>query len=401
MALLATAGMGDGPADADPSRGRSDGAGHARLGRPGPLCAARNVSCSPARRRPRPSRWPRPPPRRPRRHRHPRRPPSRSPSRRRPRWRSSRVPGADIVCPVAGGVDFVDSWGAARSGGRSHQGTDMMAGYGTPTVAPVSGTVEQHSSSAGGLAWYVHGDDGNTYYGAHLSSYENEGAGWVEAGTVIGYVGDSGNAAGTPASALRVPPGRRLRRQPVLAGGGGLLTRPPRGGRRVGSPPAGRPRLSPCASASSVERGPRARLSPPAWPRWATTCVVGLPVEVPGDGGGRQPARPVARPPPHHRRGRQRQAAADADVVVIATPWDGATQTAVSVERPAAGQGRHLDGQRADQARQGVPAAGPAPGLGGRQRAGRGARAAWWPPPSTTCRPRSWATSTSRSRATC
>jgi len=106
--------------------------------------------------------------------------------------------GGGIVCPVAGAVHFVDSWGQARSGGRTHKGTDMMAEYGTPTVAPVSGTVEHRGSSLGGLSWYVRGDDGDTYYGTHLSGYENEGAGWVEAGTVIGYVGDSGNAAGTP-----------------------------------------------------------------------------------------------------------------------------------------------------------------------------------------------------------
>jgi murein DD-endopeptidase MepM/ murein hydrolase activator NlpD len=106
--------------------------------------------------------------------------------------------GADIVCPVEGGADFVDTWGAARSGGRVHTGTDMMAAYGTPTLAPVSGTVEHRSVSGGGLSWFVHGDDGNTYFGTHLSGYENEGAGWVEAGSVIGYVGDSGNAAGTP-----------------------------------------------------------------------------------------------------------------------------------------------------------------------------------------------------------
>ena len=105
--------------------------------------------------------------------------------------------GGAIVCPVAGGVDFVDSWGAARSGGRAHKGVDMMAASGTPTVAPVSGTVEHRGSSLGGLSWYVHGDDGSTYYGTHLSGYENEGSGWVEAGTVIGYVGQSGNA-GTP-----------------------------------------------------------------------------------------------------------------------------------------------------------------------------------------------------------
>jgi peptidoglycan LD-endopeptidase LytH len=81
----------------------------------------------------------------------------------------------------------------------------MMAAMGTPTVAPVSGTVEHNQSGAGGLAWYVHGDDGNTYYGAHLSGYA--AGGWVAAGTVIGYVGDSGNAAGTPHLHFEVHPG--------------------------------------------------------------------------------------------------------------------------------------------------------------------------------------------------
>jgi murein DD-endopeptidase MepM/ murein hydrolase activator NlpD len=115
--------------------------------------------------------------------------------------------GGGIVCPVAGSVHFVDSWGDARSGGRGHQGTDMMADYGTPTVAPVSGTVEHRGSSLGGLSWYLYGDDGDMYYGTHLSGYENEGAGWVEAGTVIGYVGDSGNAAGTPHLHFEYHPG--------------------------------------------------------------------------------------------------------------------------------------------------------------------------------------------------
>jgi murein DD-endopeptidase MepM/ murein hydrolase activator NlpD len=114
--------------------------------------------------------------------------------------------GGGIVCPVAGPVDFVDSWGDSRSGGRAHKGTDMMAASGTPTVAPVGGTVEHRGSSLGGLSWYVHGDDGTTYYGTHLSGYENEGAGWVEAGTVIGYVGESGNA-GSPHLHFEVQPG--------------------------------------------------------------------------------------------------------------------------------------------------------------------------------------------------
>jgi murein DD-endopeptidase MepM/ murein hydrolase activator NlpD len=100
-----------------------------------------------------------------------------------------------IWCPVdGGGLHFVDTWGAARSGGRSHKGTDMMADYGTPTVAPVSGRVEHRSTSLGGLSWYVYGDNGHKYYGTHLQGYEQVGVGHVDAGSVIGYVGASGNA---------------------------------------------------------------------------------------------------------------------------------------------------------------------------------------------------------------
>jgi peptidoglycan LD-endopeptidase LytH len=103
--------------------------------------------------------------------------------------------GGGIVCPVQGPLSFTDTWGAPRSGGRTHKGVDIMAASGTPTVAPVSGRVEHRSSSLGGLSWYVYGDNGHTYYGAHLSGYANQGVGWVAAGTLIGYVGSSGNAS--------------------------------------------------------------------------------------------------------------------------------------------------------------------------------------------------------------
>ncbi|HKA82617.1 MAG TPA: M23 family metallopeptidase [Acidimicrobiales bacterium] len=116
--------------------------------------------------------------------------------------------GGGIVCPVQGPVHFTDTWGAARSGGRVHKGVDMMASYGTPTVAPVSGRVEHRSSSLGGLSWYVYGDNGHMYYGTHLQGYANQGAGWVAAGTVIGYVGASGNAPdGSPHLHFEFHPG--------------------------------------------------------------------------------------------------------------------------------------------------------------------------------------------------
>ena len=101
-----------------------------------------------------------------------------------------------MVCPVAGPVSFTDTWGAPRSGGRSHKGVDMMASRGTPVVAPVSGTVTHRGNSIGGLSFHLSGDNGHYYYGTHLQGYA--AAGRVSAGTVIGYVGDTGNARGIP-----------------------------------------------------------------------------------------------------------------------------------------------------------------------------------------------------------
>jgi peptidoglycan LD-endopeptidase LytH len=104
----------------------------------------------------------------------------------------------DFVCPVQGPVAFTDTWGAPRSGGRAHKGVDMLSPRGTPVVAPVSGVVSHSGNSLGGLSFHLNGDNGHYYYGTHLDSYANVGAGHVAAGTVVGYVGDSGNARGTP-----------------------------------------------------------------------------------------------------------------------------------------------------------------------------------------------------------
>ncbi|MGH9149390.1 MAG: murein hydrolase activator EnvC family protein, partial [Acidimicrobiales bacterium] len=125
--------------------------------------------------------------------------------------RTSRATGViasgSWICPVQGPRSFSNDWGQPRSGGRRHQGNDLLSARGTPVVASVSGTVRHHNSGLGGLSYYLAGDDGNTYFGTHLSGYGASGR--VAAGTVVGYIGDSGNARGTNHLHFEIHPGGR------------------------------------------------------------------------------------------------------------------------------------------------------------------------------------------------
>lgn len=96
------------------------------------------------------------------------------------------------TCPVQGPAGFGDTWGAPRSGGRRHQGVDMISASGTPVVAVVDGTASPGTNELGGNTISLVGADGNRYYYAHLDRWETTGQ--VARGTVVGYVGQTGNA---------------------------------------------------------------------------------------------------------------------------------------------------------------------------------------------------------------
>lgn len=106
----------------------------------------------------------------------------------------SATPG--FYCPVQGGASFIDSWGFPRSGGRRHKGVDMFNSRNTPLIAVVDGRVKFSSNSLGGLSTHLYAADGTVYYYTHLERHPtNISSGqYVNAGTVVGFLGNSGNA---------------------------------------------------------------------------------------------------------------------------------------------------------------------------------------------------------------
>lgn len=90
-----------------------------------------------------------------------------------------------------------NTWGMARDGGRHHKGIDIFAPRNTPIRSATEGVVEfKGMRGLGGQVVDVMGPGGYRHFYAHLEDYGPQAVGdWVEAGEVIGYVGNSGNAA--------------------------------------------------------------------------------------------------------------------------------------------------------------------------------------------------------------
>jgi murein DD-endopeptidase MepM/ murein hydrolase activator NlpD len=112
-------------------------------------------------------------------------------------------PDPQLLMPVQGvpARKIADTWAAQRSGGRRHEGQDIFARRGTPVRSATYGIVVRVGTNRlGGNVVSVMGRGGRLYYYAHLDRYaEGLGAGdSVMPGSVIGYVGNTGNARTTP-----------------------------------------------------------------------------------------------------------------------------------------------------------------------------------------------------------
>jgi murein DD-endopeptidase MepM/ murein hydrolase activator NlpD len=109
--------------------------------------------------------------------------------------------GGPYVFPVFGPSSFGDTFGAFRADVSYHHGDDIFAPLGTPLLAVADGTLFSVGvNPIGGNRLWLRDRAGNEFYYAHLSAYStlaHDGA-EVHAGDVIGFVGDTGDARGTP-----------------------------------------------------------------------------------------------------------------------------------------------------------------------------------------------------------
>jgi murein DD-endopeptidase MepM/ murein hydrolase activator NlpD len=130
----------------------------------------------------------------------------RLPDAARAPWHMARLAWQEaptsLPVPVQGvsPTRLTDTWGAARSGGRRHEGIDIFAPRGTPVLSTTEGVVMQvGTNNLGGQVVWVLGPGRQRHYYAHLDGYADIARGQLVApGDVLGHVGNTGNAQGTP-----------------------------------------------------------------------------------------------------------------------------------------------------------------------------------------------------------
>jgi murein DD-endopeptidase MepM/ murein hydrolase activator NlpD len=115
----------------------------------------------------------------------------------------SRPADTQILMPVHGRriSEIADTWSAPRGEGRSHEGQDIFANRGTPVFAGTAGYATRVDvGDLGGNFVYITGAGGARYYYAHLDRFADgiSIGDWVTTDTVIGFVGNTGNAENTP-----------------------------------------------------------------------------------------------------------------------------------------------------------------------------------------------------------
>ena len=121
--------------------------------------------------------------------------------RRPPPSIPARLTAGRYVFPVFGPSSYSDTFGAFRANVSWHHGIDIFAPLGAPVLAVTDGTVFKIGwNDVGGNRFWLRDDYGNYFYYAHLAGFSTAAVNGarVAAGTVLGFVGNTGDAEGTP-----------------------------------------------------------------------------------------------------------------------------------------------------------------------------------------------------------
>jgi len=112
-----------------------------------------------------------------------------------------KLTAAHYVFPVYGPTSYVDTFGAPRADVTYHHGDDIFGQLGQPLLACADGIVFSVGwNKVGGNRLWIVDSQGNQFYYAHLSAFSNAAVNGahVKAGQVVGFMGNTGDAEGTP-----------------------------------------------------------------------------------------------------------------------------------------------------------------------------------------------------------